>query len=38
MPVIDRISSHFPGQGTPYGDMIQEAVSDAEASLGASVD
>jgi len=37
MPVIDRISSHFPGQGTPYGDMIQEAVSDAEASLGASV-
>lgn len=37
MPVIDRISSHFPGQGTPYGDMIHEAVSDAEASLGASV-
>lgn len=37
MPVIDRISSHFPGQGTPYGDMIHEAVTDAEASLGASV-
>ena len=37
MPVIERISSHFPGQGTPYGDMIHEAVSDAEASLGASV-
>jgi HEAT repeat protein len=37
MPVIDRISGHFPGQGTPYGDMIHEAVSDAEASLGVSV-
>jgi len=37
MPVIDRISSHFPGQGTPYGDMIHEAVVDAEESLGASV-
>lgn len=36
MPVIDRISGHFPGQGTPYGDMIHEAVSDAEASLGVS--
>lgn len=33
MPVIDRISSQFPGQGTPYGDLIHEAVSDAEASL-----
>ncbi len=37
MPVIDRISSHFPGQGTPYGDMIHDAMRDAEASLGASV-
>lgn len=37
MPVIDRISSHFPGPGTPYGDMIHDAVSDAQASLGASV-
>lgn len=36
-PVIDRISSHFPGQGTPYGDMIHDAVMDAETSLGASV-
>jgi HEAT repeat protein len=37
MPVIERISSHFPESGTPYGDLIHEAVSDAEASLGASV-
>jgi HEAT repeat protein len=37
MPVIERLSSQFPGQGTPYGDLIHEAVSDAEASLGASV-
>ncbi|MEK6190749.1 MAG: HEAT repeat domain-containing protein [Chloroflexota bacterium] len=37
MPVIDRISSHFPGQGTPYGDVIHDAMREAEASLGASV-
>jgi HEAT repeat protein len=36
-PVIDRISSHFPEPGTPYGDLIHGAVSDAEASLSASV-
>ena len=36
-PVIERISSHFPEPGTPYGDLIHEAVSDAEASLSASV-
>jgi HEAT repeat protein len=34
MPVIERISGHFPEPGTPYGDLIHEAVSDAEASLG----
>jgi len=37
LPVIERISGHFPEPGTPYGDLIHEAVSDAEASLGASV-
>lgn len=37
MPVIDHISSHFPGQGTPYGDMIHDAIRDAETSLSASV-
>jgi hypothetical protein len=36
-PVIERISSHFPEPGTPYGDLIHDAVSDAEVSLGASV-
>ena len=36
-PVIERISSHFPEPGTPYGDLIHDAVSDAEASLSASV-
>lgn len=36
-PVIERISSHFPAPGTPYGDLIHDAVSDAEASLSASV-
>jgi len=36
MPVIERISSHFPDPGTPYGDLIHEAVTDAEASLNAS--
>jgi hypothetical protein len=36
-PVIERISSHFHEPGTPYGDLIHEAVSDAEASLSASV-
>ena len=37
LPVIERISGHFPEPGTPYGDIIHEAVSSAEASLGASV-
>jgi HEAT repeat protein len=37
MPVIERISSHFPEPGTPYGDLIHEAVSDAEVSLSTSV-
>jgi len=37
MPVIERISGHFPEPGTPYGDLIHEAVSDAEASLSTSV-
>lgn len=36
-PVIERISSHFPEPGTPYGDLIHDAVSDAEDSLSASV-
>lgn len=36
-PVIERIGGHFPEPGTPYGDLIHDAVSDAEASLGASV-
>jgi hypothetical protein len=36
MPVIERISSHFPEPGTPYGDLIHTAVADAEASLGAA--
>ncbi len=34
-PVIERISSHFPERGTPYGDLIHQAVSDAEAALNA---
>jgi HEAT repeat protein len=37
MPVIERISSHFPEPGTPYGDLIHQAVSDAEASRSTSV-
>lgn len=36
-PVIERISSHFPEPGTPYGDLIHDAVADAEASLSTSV-
>jgi len=33
-PFIRRISHHFPGPGTPNGDIIQEALDEAEASLG----
>ena len=37
VPFIRRIRHHFPGAGTPNGDIIQAAVVDAEASLGESV-
>jgi hypothetical protein len=33
-PFITRISRHFPGPGTPNGDVIEEAVLDAQVALG----
>lgn len=33
LPVIERISGHFPEPGTPYGDLIHEALREAEESL-----
>ena len=38
LPFIRRLANNCPGPGTPKGDIIQGAVSDAEASLGVSVD
>ncbi|HET9498113.1 MAG TPA: hypothetical protein VFP83_07285, partial [Candidatus Limnocylindria bacterium] len=37
VPFIRRIRNHFPGAGTPNGDIIQAAILDAEASLGEPV-
>ena len=33
-PFITRISRHFPGPGTPNGDVIEAAVLDAQTSMG----
>ena len=38
VPFIRRVANSFPGPGSPNGDIIQAAVTDAEASLGVSVE
>jgi HEAT repeat protein len=38
LPFIRRVANHFPGPGTPNGDIIQAAVTEAEASLAVSAE
>jgi HEAT repeat protein len=38
LPFIRRVANSFPGPDTPNGDIIQAAVTDAEASLGVAVE
>jgi hypothetical protein len=38
LPFIRRVANSFPGPGTPNGEIIAAAVTDAEAALGVSVE
>jgi HEAT repeat protein len=38
LPFIRRLANHFPSAGTPNGDIVQAAVTEAEASLAVSAE